>query len=402
MNATGQKWCRLALFNFFLVSAAGVLLRLKILISIPWLNFKFMLHAHSHFAFAGWVSLFLMAALVGKLPDNLAPKYDRLLLFNFLSAYGMFCSFPFQGYGPVSICFSTISVFLGWWFAVLYWKDSMIGEISPMIRLATKWSLVFLVISAVGTFFLAWLMANKVNHPDLYFGSVYFYLHFQYNGWFFFAIIALFLHLMPLEMHQELQKPLLYLALATIPAFFLSALWMQLPGWMYATACIAAAVQMIAFLRIAIHVYPVTRSAIGSSAVKAIWMLSLTALTIKFTLQALSVIPALSPYAFAYRPVVIGYLHLVLLGFVSLFAIGWLMQHNNFPLRKDQLPVSVVLFIAGILLTELTLMAQGITAMFYVSIPRTNEFLLGAAICLFVSIGWMNLKVKASGSTGTL
>ena len=110
MNPIGKKWCRIALFNLLLVASAGVLLRLKILTPLTWLNHKYMLHAHSHFAFAGWVSLFLMAAMIGNLPEKFSKGYERILIAYTITAYGMLFSFPFQGYGAVSIIFSTLSV----------------------------------------------------------------------------------------------------------------------------------------------------------------------------------------------------------------------------------------------------------------------------------------------------
>ena len=44
-------WFRIAVFNLLL--AFGVLLRYKIAYSLPFMQQKHMLHAHSHFAFTG-------------------------------------------------------------------------------------------------------------------------------------------------------------------------------------------------------------------------------------------------------------------------------------------------------------------------------------------------------------
>ncbi|KIC89488.1 hypothetical protein [Flavihumibacter sp. ZG627] len=393
MNPIGKKWCRIALFNLLLVATAGVLLRLKILTPLTWLNHKYMLHAHSHFAFAGWVSLFLMAAMIGNLPEKYSKGYERILIAYTITAYGMLFSFPFQGYGAVSIFFSTLSVLVSWWFAIRLWKSISDENICPVIVSNTKWSLAFLILSAVGTFYLAWLMANKVDNPSLYFGAVYFYLHFQYNGWFFFSITALFLSRVSPAYRQKLKRPLQILALACIPAFFLSALWMRLPSWMYYTAGAAAIVQLFAFGQLLLLLVRDARNHIADKVVQTIWGLSLLALAIKFLLQSLSVFPSLSKYAFAYRPVVIGYLHLVLLGFVSLFQIGWLIKQGCLPSGNQKIPASVWAFITGFILTEGTLMAQGISSMFFVAIPHTNEMLLVAALFLFAGIAWMNRQV---------
>ncbi|MBC6492492.1 hypothetical protein ACFSQD_19020 [Flavihumibacter stibioxidans] len=396
MNPTGKKWCRIALFNLLLVAIAGVLLRLKILVALPWLHHKNLLHGHSHFAFAGWVSLFLMGALVGLLPERLSAKYGRILLAYAVSAYGMLISFPFQGYGAVSIFFSTLSVLFSWWFAVVLWKDLAGAGLATLVSNAIRWSLVFLVISAAGTFFLAWLMATHVNNARLYFAAIYFYLHFQYNGWFFFAILALFFSQLPLILQERLRQPVLWLAMAAIPAYFLSALWMSLPSWMYIAAVLAALAQTAAFIILLKNLLPYVRNFFTGKSLRTVWLLSLMALCIKFLLQGLSVFPALSKYAFAYRPVVIGYLHLVLLGFVSFFLFGWLIRHDYIPAAAKKLPASVWLFIIGFVLTEGTLMAQGITSMFFVAIPHTNEMLLVAALFLLAGIAWMNRQTTYS------
>jgi hypothetical protein len=390
MNATASKWIRLALFNLLLVALAGLLLRLKILFPLPWIHHKNLLHAHSHFAFAGWISLFLMSALVGLLPDGIAKKYNRILGLYTITAYGMLLSFPFQGYGAVSIFFSTASVLTGWWFAVILWREKGLDNSGVLIRCLSRWSLVFLVLSSFGTFFLAWLMANHINKAELYFGAVYFYLHFQYNGWFLFAVLALLFSRLPFPVQDQLKKPVQLLAWVSIPAFFLSALWMRLPVWMIALAEFAALLQPMLVVWLVRIVYPAIKASINSRGLRQIWLLSLLAFCIKILLQSLSVLPGLSSYAFAYRPVVIGYLHLVLLGFVSLFLLGWMIEKKLLPLVEGRLSNWCWLFISGILLTEATLMAQGVSAMFYWTIPRTNELLLVAAFCLFIGIFGLN------------
>src|SRR3546814_9039554 len=56
------------------------------------------------------------------------------------------------------------------------------------------------------------------------------------------------------------------------------------------------------------------------------WLIGCSALafSIKVILQAGSTIPSLNNMAFGYRPIVIGYLHLVFLGIVTLFLLGYL------------------------------------------------------------------------------
>ena len=122
MHFSLRKWLQIALFNLMLVALIGVILRYKIAYSLPFVDQKNLLHAHSHFAFAGWITQALMALLVANLSEigekNYFNRYRWILYANLLTGYGMFFSFPFQGYGAVSIVFSTLSIFVSYIFAV--------------------------------------------------------------------------------------------------------------------------------------------------------------------------------------------------------------------------------------------------------------------------------------------
>ena len=67
------KWIRISLFNLLVVALLGVLMRYKIGFSFPFFDQKYLQHAHSHFAFAGWVSQMLMACMVRLLGARLSP-----------------------------------------------------------------------------------------------------------------------------------------------------------------------------------------------------------------------------------------------------------------------------------------------------------------------------------------
>jgi hypothetical protein len=175
---------------------------------------------------------------------------------------------------------------------------------------------------------------------------------------------------------------------------------MRLPNWMLVSAWIAALLQPIVVILLLRSIYHAVRKTIQQKGLQQLWLLSLFAFCIKILLQSLSVVPGLSSYAFAYRPVVIGYLHLVLLGFVSLFLLGWMMDKKILPMQDGRLSGWCWLFISGILLTELTLMAQGITAMFYWAIPHTNEMLLLAALFLVFGIAGMNWASRRAAVSG--
>ena len=184
-----SKWVHISLLNLLIVACLGVILRYKIAFSLPFIDQKFLLNAHSHFAVAGWVSQAIMTfitAYISKYSQHFSlKKYQYLLLANLITAYGMLLSFPFEGYGLISIIFSTLSIFSSYAFAVVVWRDL---NKMPVEKISHKWfkaSLLFNVISSLGAFGLAYMMANKIIHQNWYLAAIYFFLHFQYNGWFF-------------------------------------------------------------------------------------------------------------------------------------------------------------------------------------------------------------------------
>ena len=98
-----QRWIKICLFNLLIVATIGVLLRYKIAFSLPFIDQKHLLHGHSHFAFAGWITQALMVLLVAYLAkqqgENIFKKYRFILNANLFTAFGMLVTFPFQGYG---------------------------------------------------------------------------------------------------------------------------------------------------------------------------------------------------------------------------------------------------------------------------------------------------------------
>jgi hypothetical protein len=385
MVSAYHKWVRIAIFNLVLVALLGFIMRYKIVFPLSWVHQKYVLHAHSHFAFSGWLTQLLMVLLIGCLPDKeqALRKYAFLLRANLITAYGMLLSFPFQGYGFISIAFSTASILVSYGFAWQFWR-----HLNQQSIAAAKWfkaALFFLVISSLGAFGLSVMMANHWVNQQWYLASVYFFLHFQYNGWFFFACMGLFFSLsVPSSLFVSYEQRIYrLLLLACIPAYGLSVLWAPLPTWLNIVVAIAAIAQVVACM------YLWKTITLQKKYFKNQWpriarrtgMLVMLALSIKLLLQLFSTIPSLSDLAFGFRPVVIGYLHLVLLGIISLFLLTLLLVANkNQP--SSLMRKGVTVFVVSVLLNETALMVQGLCAMAYIPVPGIEEILLLVAIGL--------------------
>lgn len=385
-----QRWLKIALINLLIVAAIGVVLRYKIAYSLSFIDQKHLLHGHSHFAFAGWISQAIMAIMVSYLVrkngERMYKKYRWLLLANLLTAYGMLIAFPIEGYGILSIIFSTLSIFVSYIFGVLYWKDlNRLGEKNaghPWFKAAV----LFNAISSLGAFALAIMMISRIVHQNWYLAAEYFYLHFQYNGWFFFACMGFLM--VKLSAHGnpvQLRRIFLLFATALVPAYFLSALWMNIPLWIYILVIIAAFAQLLGWAFMIREIKNSASRLTMPPISKWLLLFSGAALTIKLLLQLGSTIPSLSDLAFGFRPIVIGYLHLVLLGVITLFLIGFMFTSKAFIINRS-LVTGTLIFTGGIIINEILLMTQGVTALSYISLPYINEALLTAAIIMFAGL----------------
>ncbi len=399
-NAYLHKWFRWSLLNLWIVSFLGVLMRFKILFPLPWFDQRNILHAHSHFAFAGWITQALFCLMIGQLSSHQPineTKYNRLLLASQLTAAGMLVSFPFTGYGPLSIVFSTLSIFVTYWFAWTFWID--LRRSVPM-RMAANWfraALLFLVISSLGPYCLAYMMATHQVQSNAYLASVYYYLHFQYNGWFFFACMGLLVQRMSEWGLWKDRRNGIFLsfALSCIPAYFLSALWLPIPALIYWMVVAAVLCQMTGWVKILLMIFQHRQHIRSNTSQTERWLFFFAAIacSIKLLLQAGSVIPSLSKLAFGFRPIVIGYLHLVLLGVISLFILS-AGTHYSLLRPSKQLIAGLKLFVFAVILNECLLMLQGISDLFYWPLPWINHLLLLAGLFLFLSIGILNISER--------
>ena len=395
-------WIRIALINFCIVALAGITMRYKINFPLPVLNQKYLLHAHSHFAFTGWIALILMVLMVNYLQQQNVKtnykKYKRVMIANCVTAYGMFVSFIAEGYAFYSISFSTLSIFISYFFIFYLWRD--LNKVKDK-SYAPKWfktALVLWAISSLGAFALAFLMGSHNKVQDYYFGAVYFFLHFQYNGWFLFACFGLLfscLHKKEILSSVFVNKKLFAVMTITVgPAYFLSILWLKLPLSMHILADVSGVMQLL-ILFYFVKLFPLIKKNILdklTAATKYLWAMVFIAFIIKIILQMLSVIPFFSGYAFGFRPIVIGYLHLSFLGIISFFILGYIFQLLSEGHRRFSKP-GVFIFVTGVLLQEIVLMMQGFEVIEFERLPYADIILFCSAIIMGIGLIWITLSI---------
>lgn len=387
-------WLKISLLNLCIVAILGLLMRYKIGFEFQYLDQKHLQHAHSHFAFAGWLGHTLMVLMVyfiqTKITEFKGNKYKKIIVANLICSYGMLISFIIEGYGLVSIALSTASIFVSYIFAYRFIKDLKLLDDDLVAKSWFKAALFFNVISSLGTFYLAYMMATKNVVQNWYLSSIYYYLHFQYNGWFFFACMGLafgFLNLRKSE-HSFYETSFNLFAIACVPAYFLSTLWLDLPLWIYIITVIAALVQVYAWFKFLPILLKTRKNVLESYSplLRYILVFVSFALSIKLLLQLGSTVPIISQLAFGFRPIVIAYLHLILLGIITLFLLFYIYA-NHLILISKNIKYGVFVFTIGVLLNEIVLAVQGVAAFSYTIIPFVNEILFGVAILLLIGIG---------------
>lgn len=386
-------WLKLCVFNFFVVSIVGVMMRYNMAFSLPGLTHKFMQEAHSHFAFYGWISAgiyLFVTKYLSEISDKLnLKKYQYLMIANQIGSYGMLFAFLYGGYFWLSIAFSSIALFTGFAYFIFLLIDTKSNKSSEIIWL--KSGAFFATISALGIFGLAYFSSRKEEFEVLFQTSTYFYLHYQYNGFFLFSCVGLLLISLKkygIRISQKRNKTIFYLLF--IGCFFgygLSILWTKIPDLLYRFFTIISVIQLFGAWKMWNFVWE-NRVKLSDNHFIQKLLLAVVGLSflMKFVLQTASAIPSLGIFVFNSINIVIAYLHLVLLMGISLFLIWKVLDLNYFKFNKI-LKISILLVIFGIVLNEIILSLAGIFSIFYIPFLSAKYWLLFASVIIMISIG---------------
>ena len=90
--------------------------------------------------------------------------------------------------------------------------------------------------------------------------------------------------------------------------------------------------------------------------------------------------------AFGFRPIVIGYLHLILLGIITIFILAYSFTYRQIQVNAGT-KQGMIVFVTAIVFNELLLMIQGVSDLFYTGVPGIAYWLFAAACLLLGGIG---------------
>ncbi|AXP80969.1 hypothetical protein CJ739_1884 [Mariniflexile rhizosphaerae] len=372
-----KKLVLVCLLNFFIAAVFGLLLRYAFVQPMS-LNYRFLTHAHSHVAMLGWVYLMLFTLIVHYFIPDKKPIYNRLFWVTEFAVVGMLFSFPFQGYAAVSIAFSTLHIFCSYYFAYLIFKHHKTKN--KVTSRLLKWALAFMLLSTIGVWCLGPAVVMLGQASAFYQIAIQFFLHFQFNGWFLLAVIAVFFHKLQLQDSKEFRLFFKFLIIATILTFALPVNWFAPHPVLVWINGIGVICQLFALYYFIIIIKPALKAFIKTQAsvTKFMYDFALVCFVLKMLLQSASLIPEVSNVAYQHRNFVIGFIHLSMLGVISGFLFAFLLQ-NSLIKHSKTLTFGMYAFIFGFVLTELILLIQG--GFFYFGIGLLPNYYLILFLC---------------------
>lgn len=375
---------------------------------MTWIDYDHILHAHSHVALLGWIFIGVFIIFLTLYKKTGAKKQAFIILLAlFISSLLMFFAFLYQGYGLYSIALSTIHIFVEYWAGIFIVKHLKKQRMPKSAKWFIIGGVIALFISSIGPYALAIISATGGKDLVWYDMSVYFYLHFQYNGWLTLMLIGLFIAILAerkIDMNESLLRNAFWTYfIAIFPGYFLSALWADLGLTVQVIATIGIIGQWIGVVLVILAFKDAFKQARTEFSGLTWWMLLLTfaLLLTKSTMELGMIHPGLAELVNTTRSVIIGYLHLTLLGFISIFI---LVQYQMQGITKVNryYTYSFTIFFSGFLLNELLLFLDALgqwTSLF--TILYFNEGLLLASILLGTGVVMLTFTVSPHDQSKT-
>ncbi len=292
--------------------------------------------------------------------------YKYLFWASQLMVMGMLISFPVQGYGLFSIVFSTAHMFLSYAFIYYLIRDLRLRYISALDlpKVFLLCALAFLFVSTLGTWALAYIMNSPLKGSAIYFASIQFFLHFQFNGWFIFALLALFFQFIKsrhIDVDKRKVRNFFKLLLISCPlTYALAVTWSTPDNLLFWTNSAGVLVQLLAllfFVKIVQKLYK-QLSAQLEKTVFTLLIISFGCLVVKIVVQSLVAIPHLAVISYTIKNFVLGFIHLLMLGCITSFLLA--LSYEYILVVNQKVYLGLMLFLAGFFVSEVLLFFQGI------------------------------------------
>lgn len=394
-----KKLVLTCLVNFLVAALLGLTLRYTFIEDIN-INYRFLTHAHSHMAMLGWVYLMLFVLVVHYFVPEKKPIYNRLFWLTEFAVIGMMLSFPFQGYAAISISFSTLHIFCSYYFAYLIWKHHKTDSLVTSYLL--KASLLFMVFSTLGVWCLGPAVSMLGQASAFYQIAIQFFLHFQFNGWFLIAVIAVFFHILKIRNSKQFLLFFKLLIASTLLTMALPIYWFVPHAYLFWINALGVLLQLYALILFLNLIRPYHSQLLQQNSKHTIYMyrFAIFCFILKVGSQLVSLVPEVSAVAYQHRNLVIGFIHLLMLGVITGFLFAFILR-SRLITCNTWLYLGIYSFILGFILTELLLIIQG--SMFYFgkgTLPNYYLSLFGFSIFLPLGIAFIIINILKSKTHG--
>lgn len=360
-----KQHIKAALAYFLMAAILGLTLRASYTVQIP-ITYKYVVHAHSHIALLGWVYMALTTLLYKIFLEGggSEKKYRYLFFFTQIALLGMLLTFPFTGYALFSIIFSTLFLFASYGFTWFFIKNTPLHSKHTSSYKCIKAALAYLVVSSVGPWALGGIMSTLGPTSDWYHIAIYFYLHFQYNGWMVMALVGILFHVLERKNIQLPKKTfgVFYrsINLGIIFTFFLSVLFARPGAFLYLISGFGALLQLWALVQLFKMRREMNRpwSTIFSRFEFGLLKTVTFLFVVKMILQLLTSFPYFADLATMVLDFTIGYLHWTFLGVVSISLFLFLDHYKLVQVPKN----FIQLYLFGFVVSEGLIFYKGIAS----------------------------------------
>ena len=385
-------WINFCLLNLCVVALLGAVLRTKILFEIPWLDYNRLLKVHSNFAFEGWVSLLFMVLMVyGFLSETQKKKtiYKYLFLGTIITAWTLIGSLALGNEVNYVNYISYVFIFISYVFTWIFIKDIKAAAIGKTTRLLAISAVICLVLSSGGPILLTYLFATRSLNAVLYRNALFSYLHLSYNGFFTLALFALLFHKLESRISEQTNHKVhrfsLILVTSILPAMFLSYHWANPSDFIHLVAYVGSLLSLACFGYLLTFLKDLFKPFHSVNPVLRIMgILSMVAFMAKMFFQSFTIINVIGNPIFGDRPIIMGFLHLVFLGMVTLFILSYLAQLGILDIKQRFTRIALLVFTVGIIANLSLLWLQGLGALLIKSSALFPWFLWVVGLWLFV------------------
>ncbi|MEN1970352.1 hypothetical protein WMZ97_20045 [Lentibacillus sp. N15] len=384
---------------FTLTALSGLWMRLHPFYPGSTFTYTNVMHGHSHLAILGWAFMGTFLIFLTLFWKSIKQKKQATVLTVtlFIMSVFMFASFIYQGYGVISIIFSTLHILVEFWAALFMYRQTRRMQQIPYVgRLFINGALIALLISAIGPFSLGFISASGLRNNPIFDMAIYFYLHFQYNGWLSLMLIGLFIIVLhrrkiPFQ-HMWVKIAFWFYFVALFPGYLLSILWSDIGNSGSILADIGSIGQWIgvvclvfAFKEIWVYLYKQAHEI----TIVSLWI-TFFLLIVKSTMELGLISPTMADLVYQTRSIIIGYLHFTLLGFISIFILTQYQLTKIIHTKKKQMQSGMIIFLIGFFLNELFLFGDGLARWCGLGpIPYAPQGLLGVSVLLVIGIVMM-------------